>query len=539
MRMKGSSRVVCLLVLAVSVIASCGGGGGGGGVGGGGGGGTPPPVLPDAPQDISATGANGKVTLAWSTVGGASSYNIYTNTTGSVTTSDTLISNATISYVHTGRTNGVTYYYRVSAVSSTGEGPLSNEVSAKPIPYSEMVQKIAAGDSQADDYFGYSVSISGDYAIVGGTGDPLSDAGAAYIFHRTGTSTWDAGTKITAPDAQVGDYFGCSVSISGDYAIVGAYGESGGAGDPKPYAGAAYIFHRTGTNTWDTGTKIISPDASAADDFGYSVSISGNYAIVGANGTGWSNEGAAYIFHSTGTNTWDAGTKIISPDAQANDWFGVSVSISGDYAIVGAWWEDGGAGDPLSDAGAAYIFHRTGTNTWNTGTKIVAPDAQADEWFGASVSINGDYAIVGAHLEDGGAGDPLPDKGAAYIFYRTATNTWDAGTKIMPPDAQGNNYFGYSVSISGDYAVIGAYAHLESDGTGDAIPGAGAAYIFHRTGTNTWDFENKITAPDAWDYDYFGYSVSISGAYVIVGAYMEDGGAGNPLTDAGAAYLFY
>jgi hypothetical protein len=96
--------------------------------------------------------------------------------------------------------------------------------------------------------------------------------------------------------------------------------------------------------------------------------------------------------------------------------FGNSVSISGDYAVVGATGEDGGLGDPFPYAGAAYIFHRTGTNTWDTGTKIVATDAQAIDYFGTSVSNSGDYAIVGTHLEDGGEGDPMSNTGAAYLF---------------------------------------------------------------------------------------------------------------------------
>jgi hypothetical protein len=325
--------------------------------------------------------------------------------------------------------------------------------------------------------------------------------------------------KMLAPDAAAYDYFGLSVAISGDYAIVGAFGaDAGGTAD----AGAAYIFHRTGANTWDAGTKITASDAAADEWFGDSVAISGDYAIVGAFNPdpGGTAAEAAYIFHRTGANTWDAGTKITAPDGQDKDYFGRSVAISGDYAIVGAY-----KGLLLeSYAEAAYIFHRTGANTWDTGTKITAPDGQDNNYFGCSVAISGDYAIVGAAWADAGG---TANAGAAYIFHRTGANTWDAGTKINASDGQGYDDFGYSVAISGDYAIVGAFLE-DAGGTAEA----GAAYIFHRTGANTWDAGTKITASDAEAIDYFG-SVAISGDYAIVGAFLEDAGG----TAAGAAYV--
>jgi hypothetical protein len=387
------------------------------------------------------------------------------------------------------------------------------------------VKKILATDPEADDRFGRSVSISGDYAIVGASYEDEggTDAGAAYIYHRTGTNTWDSGTKILAPDAGTGDYFGDFVSISGDYAIVGAPCRDEGG----HWAGAAYIYHRDpATDTWDSGTKILAPDAEASDHFGGPVSISGDYAIVGAPGEdeGGTKAGAAYIYYrDPETNTWDTGTKILAPDTEAYDWFGDSVSISGDYAIVGASAEDDGG----TDAGAAYIYYRDpATDIWDSGTKILATDPGASDYFGQSVSISGDYAIVGAVYEDEGGSSA----GAAYIYHRDpATDTWDSGTKILATDPEASDYFGVSVSISGDYAIVGAL------GAGDGGTDAGAAYIYYRDpATNTWDSGTKILAPDAEVYDYFGGSVSISGDYAIVGAVYEDEGG----TNAGAAYVY-
>lgn len=212
--------------------------------------------------------------------------------------------------------------------------------------------------------------------------------------------------KLTAPDAEAGDLFGSSVALSGDYAIVGARNEDA----MGLHAGAAYVFRHTGTNSWDNGTKLTAPDGQAYDLFGSSVALSDDYAIVGA----WNEDamgddaGAAYVFRRTGTNSWSNGTKLTAPDAEASDLFSRSVALSGDYAIVGAWFVDAMS----NNAGAAYVFRRTGTNSWDTGVKLTAPDGQTSDELGDSVSLSGRYAIAGARNED--AMGYLA--GAAYVF---------------------------------------------------------------------------------------------------------------------------
>lgn len=499
---------------------------------------------PSAPGNVQAIAKDGQVTLSWAPISGATTYNIYWDTVGGVTKADHVIGTSTTLWVHPDLTNWTTYYYAVTAIDADGESDLSAEVSALPrVPFLEMLKAISAGDAQASDDFGYSVAISGDYAIVGaryedgGSGDPLVDAGAAYLFHRTGANTWDAGTKVVAPDARADDRFGASVAISGDYAIVGAFFEDGGSGDPLSSSGSAYVFHRTGTNAWDAGTRIAAVDAQVADQFGYSVAISGDYAIVGADyedggvGDPLANAGAAYIFRRTGPNSWDAGAKITATDPQAGDNFGHAVAIDGDYAIVAAHMEDGGAGDPLTGAGAVYLYHRTGTNAWDAGVKIVASDPQANDQFGYSVAISGDYVVVGAVDEDGGIGNPILNMGAAYIYRRIGANAWGVAFKIVAPDAQVADSFGSAVSLSGDVAIVGA--RDEDGGAGDPFPNAGAAYIYHRTGTNTWDAGTRIDAADPHGGDWFGAAVSISGDYAIVGAH-----GGGSVPGAGSACIY-
>jgi len=307
--------------------------------------------------------------------------------------------------------------------------------------------KIQASDAQAYDYFGIDVSISsdGNTAIVGAYSEDTggNEAGAAYIFTRSGT-TWSQQAKIQASDIQAIDYFGQSVSISsdGNTAIVGAYGEDTTAGE----AGSAYVFTRSGTS-WSQQAKIQASNAGSADIFGIAVSISGdgNTAIVGAynEDTTATDSGAAYVFTRSGT-TWSQQAMIKASDAQSGDRFGqyVSISSDGNTAIVGAWSEDTTA----TDAGSAYIFTRSGT-TWSQEAKIQSSDVQAGDNFGQSVSISddGNTVIVGAKNEDTTA----TDAGAAYVFTRSGT-TWSQEAKIQSSDAQASDRFGQYVSISGD-----------------------------------------------------------------------------------------
>ena len=372
-------------------------------------------------------------------------------------------------------------------------------------------QKIQASDAQATDYFGYSSAISGDTVVVGAHGEDTegSGAGAAYIFTRSGT-TWSQQAKLTASDAAANDNFGRSAAISGDTVVVGAYWEGAG-GD---YSGAAYIFTRSGT-TWSQQQKIVASDAQASDWFGISVAVSGDTVVVGAYGedTGGSDAGAAYIFTRSGT-TWTQQQKIQASDKAATDYFGNSVGIDGDTVVVGAFGEDTGG----SNAGAAYVFTRSGT-TWSQQQKIQSSDKASGDNFGNSLAISGDTVVVGAYWED-------TDAGSAYIFTRSGT-TWSQQQKIQASDKAADDRFGQSVGIDGDVLVVGAY--WEDTGATNA----GAAYIFTRSGT-TWSQDKKIVASDAQQSDYFGYSSAISGDTVVVGAYAEDTTA----TNAGAAYTF-
>ena len=326
---------------------------------------------------------------------------------------------------------------------------------------------ITASDGDAGDVFGYSVSIDGDYAIVGAAHKDIGGhlgQGKAYIFHYDGGS-WVQQGQLTTSDGVAYDNFGCSVSISGDYAIVGAdnktiLGQSS--------QGKAYIFHYDGSS-WVQQGQLTASDGAAWDNFGHSVSISGNYAIVGAEYKdigSKSNQGKAYIFFFDGSS-WTEQPGLTASDGAAIDNFGHSVSISGDDAIVGAY-EKIISGN--SYQGKAYIFHRSGS-TWTEQAGLTASDGSQHDYFGWSVSISGDYAVVGADNKDVGAND---NQGKAYIFYRSGS-TWTEQVGLTASDGSQNDSFGWAVSINGDYTIVGAYLK-----TIEGNSNQGKAYFYKR-----------------------------------------------------------
>jgi hypothetical protein len=309
--------------------------------------------------------------------------------------------------------------------------------------------KLTASDDQDNDRFGVSVSVSGDTAIVGAYYEDAqgSNAGAAYIFVRDG-ATWSEQQKLTASDGDDNDYFGYSVAVSGDKVIVGAYGNDDGGGS----AGSAYIFARTGT-TWAEQIKLVAPDPTGNDRFGDNVALDGDTALVDAfydddKGT---NSGSVYVFVYNGIS-WAEQQKLTASDGAAGDEFGISVSVDGDTAIVGAY----GNADLGDDTGSAYVFVRDGT-TWTEQTKLTPSDAASGDFFGYSVSVSGDVAVVGAHLDD----DNGDGSGSVYVFKRVGM-TWSEQTKLTASDGAVGDRLGRSVSISGDTVIAGAYLDNEN-----------------------------------------------------------------------------
>lgn len=356
--------------------------------------------------------------------------------------------------------------------------------------------------------FGKAVDLSDNYAVVGASGTDVngSSSGSAYIFERTNQNSrsWSQAIQLQGSDTAAYDNFGAAVAISGNSAIIGAPHS-----DPS---GAAYVFKRTG-NTWTQQAKLKAPDPQKIDRFGNAVAISGDYAIVGA----WSKreQSAAYIFKRTG-NTWTQQAKLM-PSNNDQTLFGRSVAIFNDYAIVGATRDS----QKARDAGAAYIFKRTG-EMWAQHAKLAGSDIQEGEGFGNAVALSDKYAIIAAsqHKHNG------PLSGAAYLYQRIG-DTWIEKSKLTAQDKHKGLFFGKSVAISGETAIIGA------NGLNDAGLETGATYIFKRSDQG-WKQQSKLVAVDAEAYDSFGSAVALSATEILVGASFHDQ---NKVT-TGTAYIF-
>lgn len=378
-------------------------------------------------------------------------------------------------------------------------------------------QKLTAADAATDDRFGWSVGISGNTVIVGAPRDDDggSATGSAYVFTRS-VSTWSQQQKLTAADRAEADQFGSSVSVSGDTLIVGAYAND----DSGESSGSAYVFARSG-GIWSQQEKLIAPDAAASDQFGWSVAVSGDTVVAGAhlddNVNGGTNSGSAYVFTRSGV-FWTQQAKLTASDAAANDLFGTSVAITGDTVVVGSSQDDDGG----IDSGSAYVFFRSGS-TWKQQAKLIASDAAANDFFGHSVSVSGDSVVVGAWGDDTIKGSSA---GSAYVFTRSA-GSWSQQEKITDPDGAQSEWFGWSVSIFGETLVVGA---IKDDDEG---PDSGSATVFTRIGS-TWNRQAKLISSGASSSDQFGYSVSIDWDTVVVGANLEDDVGVN----SGSAYVF-
>ena len=425
--------------------------------------------------------------------------------------------------------------------------------------WNELQKIVASDRGTGDNFgatYSEVIAIEGDYAIVGASfedhdatgGNFASNAGSVYIFKNT-NGIWSQVQKIVASDRAAEDQFGTSVAISGDYIVVGAFNEDEDAtgANYALNAGSAYIFKNT-SGTWSQVQKIVASDREAYDAFGVSVAISGDYVIVGASGEDQdvvganyvANAGSAYIFKNT-SGTWSEVQKIGASDRGAQDNFGVYVAISGDYAFVGVPWEDEdvSGNNYMSVAGSAYIFKNT-SGTWSQVQKIVASDRAAGDQFGTSVAMSGDYVIIGAFAEDEdatGANYAL-NAGSAYIFKNTS-GTWSEVQKIVTSDRAAGDYFSVSLAISGDYAIVSAYGQDYDAAGANYVVNSGAAYIFKNT-SGTWSEVQKIVASDRATSDNFGFAVAISSDYIIVGARSEDHDAAgaNYVQDAGSAYIF-
>jgi len=395
-------------------------------------------------------------------------------------------------------------------------------LSAVPAGAVSETQEIISPEHNGEERFGWSVAVSGDTMVVGMPGANWTDgtwtvtegvgvnAGAAYVFVRSG-GAWVVQAKLTTGEEENDYQFGRAVGISGDTIVVGT-DEHDGLGTN---AGAAYVFVRSG-DTWTGPIELIGSGTDEYDRFGGDVAVSGDTVVVGARGVD-SFAGRAYVFVRSG-DLWTEQTSFTGSDPESGDYFGASVAVDGDTAIIGAY----GDGDSGTMCGSASVFVRSGS-AWSSQDKLTAAcenpgddhSGAVGDFFGFSVALDGNVAVVGAPHDD----DAGTDAGSAHVFLRSGS-TWSPTAILLPDDGDAEaESFGYDVAVEGDVIAVAA----PSDTT-DGEPGS--AYVFDWSGSDA-QFRSKLESayedPHVDGDDELFRSVGYSESIVVAGASKADG----------------
>lgn len=378
------------------------------------------------------------------------------------------------------------------------------------------------------------------------------------------TQNFEEVVKAVASDRAEDDRLGYAVSIDGNFAAVGAYGDDFGGSNPN--MGSVYIYEMQGKNNWVQVQKLFASDQDDYDRFGWSVDMDGDFLVIGAYGEDddvndanpLSKAGSAYIFQNI-SGTWTETQKIVASDREEDDEFGWSVAVHDSTIVVGAHIEDHDASGAnfKYHSGSTYMFELDGTGTWNQTQKVVANDRWVDmnypngysgedlaDQFGHTVDIWGDYMIVGALHHDYATTSPtltgaLWSSGAAYIFERSG-GIWTQVQKIQNSDRTAWDRFGSAVAIDTNVIIVGVWAEDEDENGNNSLMNSGSAYMFERNTGGVWNETQKISPNDRNSGDHFGWSVDFKDTLMVIGCHSDnhDEFDANTLDDAGSAYIF-
>lgn len=413
----------------------------------------------------------------------------------------------------------------LSGPSTTASEPSTPQVSPSEIQSANSEEqteyKLTADDGDDMDSFGQSVTIEGTTALIGAWKDEDpngEEAGSVYVFERSGAS-WSQQTKLNASDGDERDRFGAAVTIDGDTALVGATWDD----DPNGFeSGSVYVFTRSG-GEWTEQAKLVASDGAMEFNFGTSLAIENDTVLIGSplhdRGEKAEFAGSVYPFVRSGSE-WAQQPQLVASSLNVADFFGTSVALDGDIALIGApsTTPKGADGTCRGNAGSVYIFHRSGTE-WLEQTKITANDGDTCDRFGADVALDGKTALIGAPTDEdpngGGAG-------SAYVFRRSG-DSWLEQAKLYAPDGDEGDNFGHTVALEGDTALVGAWNNervKERVGKDPLIlGGVGSVYMFTRT-AGEWSYHRTLWASD-WNERKesvnFGWSLAFDNGTAITG----------------------
>ncbi|MEM6260983.1 MAG: hypothetical protein AAGI38_00645 [Bacteroidota bacterium] len=414
-----------------------------------------------------------------------------------------------------------------------------------------MTQKMRSSGQGPFSNLGYSVAISDSFVLAGAwtaNGGGSRTSGAAYLYKRQPNGTWKEIQQLSSPNPLSLGYFGASVALTENYALVGAYNE--GNGSLK--TGAAYVYEFTASDTLKLMNRLLPSDGENGDRFGISVALTDEYALIGAprNNTDQNGQqpitaaGAAYLFNLQPNGNWVLSSKWTAPNRETENFFGQYLDMDETGVVIGAFGKDE---LPLQfDVGTAYAYNCGSMGSTCDFSTVGPSDLQeltpADqdnfEAFGWDVAISGEWVVVGKSNEaDQPGGTQGGNTGSAY-FFKWENNQWTEKQKVYASDFDQNSFFGRSISIEGRACVIGA-GKERKDANGNApINVAGAAYVFELDGNDQWQEVAKLAGTERNFNDNFGEAVAISGRNIAVGAWQADSVNGTTINDGGTVYVF-
>ncbi len=371
-----------------------------------------------------------------------------------------------------------------------------------------LQQKVVANDGGQYENFGTSFALSGNTALIGvphATVGTNQLQGAVYVFSDE-NGTWTQTQKLTASDGASGDNFGISIALDGDTAIIGAYDATVG-NVPNLSQGAAYVFTESG-GTWTQKQKLTASDGSPYAGFGLTVALDGTTAIVGAySQTVGRNvyQGAAYVFNYA-NGGWTQTQELTASDGATFDNFSNSLAFVGSTALIGA---SNAAVGSNGYQGKVYVFTNAGGGTWDQAQILTAADGAAQQRFGNAVALDGTTALIG---DSGATVGGNVYQGSVYVF-ADDNGIWTQTQELAASDGTASDGFGFSVALDGDTALIGAAnAAIGSNNL------QGAAYLFADFG-GSWTQTAKLIATDGAAGDGFGDWVALDGTNALIGAY--------------------
>ncbi len=382
--------------------------------------------------------------------------------------------------------------------------------------------RFAPDDGDDGDQFGWSMALDGGTALVCAPTDADPNgprAGSAYVFERT-DGGWEQAAKLAPEDGDSGDFFGTAAALDAGTALVGARRDENPNG---PRAGSAYVFERS-DGGWEQAAKLAPEGVGVDERFGWAIALAGETALVGTPRDTENEVGAGAVrAFERSDGEWTLQTQLLADDADGGDFFGSSVALSGDTALVGAPGDE----DPNGEqSGSAYVFGRD-DGGWTQQAKFAPENGDGEDLFGTAVDLAGGTALVTAVHDE----DPNGEQGGSAHVFEQSDDGWEQAAKLASGDGAEGDEFGWATALAGETALVGARRHT---GNGED---AGAVYAFDGSDSG-WEQAAKLVPEDSGEGARVGTSVALDGGTALVGAPGDATETDDGNAETGSVYGF-